>query len=404
MKPKKIIYILSQFPEIHETFILREIKALKDRGIDILILSLKPCRDKVIHDEARELMKKTIYGKVHGLWFTVHSILHPVKTISTFFYVVKTYSKSPKEFIKAIYVWLECFYFARIIHKEKIMHIHSHWATMPTTAAVILSKLTGVPFSFTAHAWDIFVNCDGLEGKINKAKFVVTCTDYNRKFLSHFCKNGQHKKVHLNYHGIDVDKFTVHSSQLTSKLVILAIGRLVETKGFEYLIEACRILNDKEISFECRIVGSGPLENKLKSLAISYGLRDRINFLGIRNQEEIKKLYSEATVLTQPSVMAKNGDRDGIPNVILEAMALGAPVIATNFSGISEAVIDKDTGILVPDRDSSALAEAIVTLWQDEQLRERLSLNGRKLIESKFNTDTNIKELLTIFTSYGVLN
>jgi len=280
---------------------------------------------------------------------------------------------------------------------------------MPTTAAVILSKLTGIPFSFTAHAWDIFVNCDGLEDKINRAKFVITCTDYNRKFLSHFCQNGQHKKVHLNYHGIDIDKFMVHGSRFMDRkqdqrFKILAIGRLVETKGFEYLIEACRILNDKGVDFECQIVGSGPLENKLESLSTSYELRAKIQFLGIRTQEEIKKLYSEATVLAQPSVMARNGDRDGIPNVILEAMALGVPVVATNFSGIPEAVIEGKTGILVPEKDAVALAVAIENIYQDAKRRDILIRNARELIEQKFSVSRNVEELTGIFQSYGVLN
>jgi len=406
----KIAYVLSQFPETHETFILREIKALEEKGVNIKILSLKPCRDKVIHPEAVELMGKTVYGVISVASLMSQVARHPIKTGSTFLYIIATYWKNPKNLTKAIYVWLECLYFVRIIKKERIAHIHSHWATMPTTAAMILSKLTRIPFSFTAHAWDIFVNCDGLEEKIEKSRFVTTCTDYNRKFLSYFCRDGKFKKVYLNYHGVDIDRFSVAQlpscpvAQTQEKCKILAIGRLVETKGFEYLIKACLSLKDRGLDFECDIVGEGPLEKSLRSQVSSLKLESKINFLGIIMQEEIKKLFSEATVLVQSSVTAKNGDRDGIPNVILEAMAMGVPVIATDFSGIPEVIIDGKTGILVPEKDTLTLANAIERIYKDSSFRQIVSLNGRRLIEERFNTDKNIAELINIFQINGVLN
>lgn len=402
----KIAYILSQFPELHEIFILREIKALEEKGVNIRILSLKPCKDKIIHEEARKLMMKTRYGRACSIWPVVYSLTYPIRTIAAFFYVVKSYWNNPKELIKAVYVLMESFYFARIIKKEQINHIHSHWATMPTTAAMILSKLTGISFSFTAHAWDIFVNCGSLEEKIQKAKFVATCTEYNRKFLSYFGDNGKFNKIYRNYHGIDLSKFRVSESMRSPLKVlrILVIGRLVETKGFEYLINACNILNGKGVNFECLIVGVGPLEKSLKSQARRFNLQEKVTFLGIKTQEEIKKLYSEATVLVQPSIMARNGDRDGIPNVILEAMAMKVPVIATDFSGIPEAIIDGKTGILVPEKDSSALANSIERIYNDYSLWKTIALNGRNFIAEKFDIDKNIGELINIFKENAVLN
>ncbi|MBP7216798.1 MAG: glycosyltransferase, partial [Candidatus Omnitrophica bacterium] len=412
----RIAYILSQFPETHETFILREIRALKQKQVGIKILSMKPCRDKVIHDEARELIGETVYGHVNVLSIVYCVLSKPIRTFRALLYIFKTYGKNPKELIKALYVLFECFYFLRVIKKENIRHIHSHWATMPTTAAMVLSKLTGIPFSFTAHAWDIFVNPDGLDEKIKRARCVVTCTDYNRRFLTYFCKNGEQNKIHLNYHGIEIasvaslprnDTLNENLGTVPKKrgqsLRILAIGRLVETKGFEYLIEACKILKDKEIPFECKIVGEGPLRRSLHAAAVSLKLRDKIKFLGIQTQGQIKQLFSEATMLVQPSVMARNGDRDGIPNVILEALAYGVPVIATNFSGIPEAVIHAKTGILVPDRDSSALANAIIELHNDCYLTDKLINEARTLVEERFNTQRNVEELIGIFQKYNII-
>lgn len=401
----KIAYLMSQFPETHETFILRELNAMKDKGAIFEILSLKPCKDKVIHPEAVELMKKTVYGRALSSWLIIHSIRHPFRTVSALLYVIKSYYKTPNELIKALYVFLECSYFARVIEKEKINHIHSHWATMPTTAAMILSKMTGVSFSFTAHAWDIFLNANGLAKKIERSRFAVTCSSYNKRFLDENFIKGRVSKIYLNYHGIDLDKMTRRELRATTpnKLKILAIGRLVETKGFEDLLKACRILKDKGIEFECDIIGEGPLSGSLKSQVSSLKLEERVKFLGIKTQNEIKKLYSEATMLVQPSVVAKNGDRDGIPNVILEAMALGVPVVSTRISGIPEVVIDGETGILVPERDAHALAGAIERLGRDGGLREKFGINARRMVEEKFSTEKNIAQLIKIFQENGVL-
>jgi len=194
LKPK-IAYILSQFPVTSETFILREIKALQSRNVNIKIISLKPCRDKIIHPEAMELMRHTIYAHAVTFRSVRFSICYPNRTLKTLSYVITTYTSSPLGLIKALYVWLECISLADIIKKDGITHIHSHWATMPTTAAVILSKLVDIPFSFTAHAWDIFVDNPGLGEKIEKAKFVVTCTEYNKEYLKELVTKSQGHKV-----------------------------------------------------------------------------------------------------------------------------------------------------------------------------------------------------------------
>jgi glycosyltransferase involved in cell wall biosynthesis len=406
LKPK-MAFLLSQFPETHETFILREFTALANKGLEFEIFSLKPCKDKVIHPEAVNLMNKTIYIKVHQLMSSlVYIIFHPIKTCKAFCYVLSTYFFNPPELLKALYVFLECLYIARVIKKKSISHIHSHWATIPTTAAVILNKLTEASFSFTAHAWDIFVSQNGLADKISIAKFAVTCTDYNRKFLNNFSKNSKTDKLYLNYHGIDLEKLQMRldTNPPSQRLNILAIGRLVEQKGFEYLITACDILQNKGIDFRCSIVGSGPLEKKLKLQIENYKLQEKIIFLATKTQEEIKKLFKETTIFIQPSVIAKNGDRDGIPNVILESLAYGVPVIATEVSGIPEAIINAKTGILVKPADPTALANAIEQLWTDKQMQLEFSKNGRDLVQDKFDVYKNAQELAKIFATNGIIN
>ena len=401
----KTAFLLSQFPETHETFILREFNALRNKGMEFCIISLKRCKDRVVHPEAKDLLKQTIYGRLYSRWSIAYGFKHPLRAMAAFGYILKTYFRQPYELVKAIYVWLECFYLANIIKREGITHIHSHWATMPTTAAVILSKLTGIPYSFTAHAWDIFVNTSGLAEKIDKAKFVVTCTEYNRKYLSdlyakRYPLNAKRFKIHLNYHGVELDKFNFDRRPSTidyRPARILAVGRLVEQKGFEYLILACKILEKRGIDFECKIIGEGLLRQSLEHCAINCQVASKVQFLGVQSQSRIRQLLKDSDMFIAPSMVARDGDRDGIPNVILEAMAMGVPVIASEISGIPEVVVNGNTGLLVSSANSISLALAIENLWRDPGLREKLALNARKLIEEKFDAAKNGEKLIEIF-------
>lgn len=405
-KAPVIVYLLSQFPETHETFILREIKALKEQGVCLKILSLKPCRDTVIHPDAEKLMAETVYGRISIFWSLSYILRHPLKVWSVFGYLLGAYLESPRELIKGLYVLAECLYFVKALKGSKIKHIHSHCATMPTTAAVILSRLTGVTFSFTAHAWDIFVNSNGLAEKIKQAKFAVTCTDYNRRYLAGLNGNGRslHKqKIYLNYHGLDLNEFGFSREQ-GRPLKLLTVGRLVETKGFSYLIKACEMLRKKGIEFSCDIVGQGPLKDFLQLQVTCYNLENRVKFLGVQSQEEIKRLYAQASLFVLPCVVAENGDRDGIPNVLLEAMAMGLPVIATDVSGIPEAVQDRETGLLVSPKDSFALTDAIIELYSNGDLKAKITENARGLVERQFDVQKNIRELMGIYMDNGVLD
>jgi len=440
----KIAFILSQFPEMHETFILREFVGLKNKGLNFKIFSLKRCKDKVIHSQAVQFINDTMYGWL-SFWDGVKCCLYrPFRVMKVLGYIFKVYASAPSELVKALYVMGECFYLGKIIKKYHIYHIHSHWATMPTTAAVILNKLFDIPFSLTAHAWDIFISQRGLAEKIEKAQFCVTCTNYNKEYLSalaniianryptegspeyyrrtltaHLSANRYlsavvrrtkedplSAKIYLNYHGIELNNFSFRgmAPEGGKKRRLLAIGRLVETKGFSYLIDACAILKKRGIDFECIIVGKGPLRDKLQKRIISKGLEGVVKLVGAKTQEEIKELLNSALIFIQPSVIARNGDRDGIPNVILEAMSVGVGVVASKVSGIPEVVIDRETGLLVPEKDSVAIADAVQLFLQDKQLYEKCIRNARALIEEKFDAQKNVEQLIGIFLKHNILS
>jgi len=408
----KIAFILSQFPEMHETFILREFVGLRNKGWDFKIFSLKRCKDKIIHSQAVQFINDTIYGRL-SFWEGLKCCLfRPFRVMKVLGYIFKVYAFAPKELVKALYVMGECFYLGKIIKKYRIYHIHSHWATMPTTAAVILNELFDIPFSFTAHAWDIFISQRGLAEKIKKARFCITCTNYNKQYLSTLASNKLianryplDDKIHLNYHGIELNNFSFRGMvPEREKKRLLAIGRLVEAKGFSYLIDACAILKERGVDFECVIVGKGHLKNGLEKKIISKGLEEKVKLVGMKTQEEIKELLNSALIFIQPSVIAPNGDRDGIPNVILEAMSIGVGVVASRVSGIPEVVIDKETGLLVPERDGVAIADAVQTFLQKRELYNRCVRNARQLIERKFDAQKNVEQLISIFQKHNVLS
>lgn len=400
-KPK-LAFVLSQFPETHETFILREFLGLREKGIDFEIYSLKECGDKIIHPEARGLIKRTIYTPALCLGSLFYWLFaFPQGLLETWAYCIKTDLKNLMNFIKVNVVFLKALYCARIMKKHNVRHVHAHWATMPTTAAVAIAKLLDIPFSFTAHAWDIYLNDqDSLKEKMRDAQFVVTCTKANKDYLDHLNQGRFDGKVIVNYHGIDLRSFALRDNRGRSSNLILAIGRLVEQKGFEYLVKACGLLRRKSLHFQCIIVGDGPLRNRLEDLRDSLGLSKMITMPGTVKQDQIKKWFQEAHVFAAPSVVAKNGDRDGIPNVILEALAIGVPVVATEVSGIPEVIIDQDTGILIPQRDENALAAAIENILLEHAPVDMFRVNGRRKIEQEFDIQSNVSAFVKILAQY----
>ncbi|MDP3789080.1 MAG: glycosyltransferase, partial [Candidatus Omnitrophota bacterium] len=214
-------------------------------------------------------------------------------------------------------------------------------------------------------------------------------------------RNDMATKIYFNYHGLESEWFSeeFRNTQyaIRNTVKILAIGRLVEQKGFEDLITACGILRDKGIDFECNIVGEGPLKERLASSVERLALQGKVNLLGMKTQEEIKQLYREADIFAAPSVVAKDGDRDGIPNVVLEAMAMGLPVVSTDVSGLPEVVINEKTGLVVPARSHESLAMAMEIFIKDGSLRNRLGRQGKEHVQTLFDLDKNINGLIDIF-------
>jgi len=277
-------------------------------------------------------------------------------------------------------------------------HIHAHFVDRAALVALVAGRLLGVPFSATAHANDIYVDPVLLPEKMAQAKFVATCTRYNERHLRGLVAGASAPDIRCVYHGLDAGSYAPPAPGTRTEPRLLAVGQLKEKKGLRYLLEACRILEDRGVGFECEVVGDGPLRGELESLVDRLGLGDRVRLVGSLPHEAVVARYRDAAILVLPCVIDANGDRDGIPNVILEAMAMELPVVSTRHSGIPEAVGDGTSGVLVEPRDAVALADALQGLLSDPGLRERLGRSGRRRVLETFDVNVNARALLEGFS------
>jgi glycosyltransferase involved in cell wall biosynthesis len=276
-------------------------------------------------------------------------------------------------------------------------HLHAHFSHDPTTVAFFASWLTGIPYSFSAHAKDMYTqNQDFLLRKIEKASFVVTCTEYNKGYLHQIA--GMAAPIFRCYHGVDLDFFVAPVKANSNPYPrILSIGRFVPKKGFLVLIRALHLLREKGFNFGCTIIGSGPMENDLRKLILDLELGDCIELLSPMSQHELLQYYESADLFALASEVQDDGDRDGVPNVIVEAMAMEIPVVSTNVSGIPESVIHGENGILVPEKDPSALSEGIAAVLNQPEMARQFGRAGRKKVEQEFDSLRNVHRIGAAF-------
>jgi glycosyltransferase involved in cell wall biosynthesis len=263
------------------------------------------------------------------------------------------------------------------------------------------SALTGIPYTFTAHARDIYVDTQHklLRRQIERASAVVTVSRYNQEHLRTQISPLAGGKVHCIYNGLDLVDFDFRwpRSGARGRPVILSVARLIPKKGLEDLIHAAALLKRKGRAFRVEIIGSGPLREALERLAAELGLGDCVEFLGSQPQQSVSAAYERAAVFALPCIVAGDGDRDGIPTVVLEAMASGVPVVSTPVSGIPELIDDSSDGVLVPPNDPVRLAEALDRLLADPELRDRLARAARDKVESHFVVERSSSQLLKLF-------
>lgn len=373
MPHPKIAYVVDTFPRRSELFIRREIDELDRRGVSVTIFSV--CRPASPDP-------RTVYLPRIG---TV-----PNLTCAGIF--ARALDKHPKLLAARILRSGAAAELARAVSAGGFNVIHAHFLGVASTLGLAASKISDVPLTISAHARDIFVCGEAARAKAAHAGAVFTCCRANVEELVRM--GVPNEKIRVSYHGLPEGFGADVTSMERQGSTILAAGRFVEKKGFGHLIRVLGALRLRGVDFRCTICGDGPLGKTLVESARLSGLAGTVDFPGWLSPDRMRDLYIKADIVVCPSVIAADGDRDGVPNIILEAMACGVPVVASNVGGIPEAVLDRSTGILVPPADRASLADAIEALADDADLRRSLSEGGRSIVSEKFNLSKNINELL----------
>jgi glycosyltransferase involved in cell wall biosynthesis len=396
---KKIAYIIGSFPDLTTTFIDREILEAKRQGVELVIVSIRRLPQFQMGTEIKRLAEETKYVlPVPWLRFLrINLYFGLTRHWSYLFTLVYLLTRPHPSFfarLKTLLHFGEGVWAAALLRFERVDHIHAHFADRAAIVALVASRLLGVPYSLTAHANDIYVSPVLLGEKINNAKFVTTCTGYNKTHL----ERATGRPIELVYHGLDLTAITpvAQPTRNDHRPLILSVGQLKEKKGFPHLIKACQWLKLQGYDFKCEIIGEGPDRRNLETLINDLKLQDTVILRGALPNTEVMTRYTQATLFTLPCVIAKNADRDGIPNVLLEAMASQVPVISTRVSGIPEVIKDGVTGLIVAPGDEKALAKAVARLLDNPKLRQALAENGRRQVVENFDIRTNIGRLIEL--------
>ncbi len=377
---QKIAYLMSRFPKITETFILYEIIELERRGVQVEVFPLVREREPLMHPEAAALIGRAHYGRL-GSRAVLGAQLYwlrrrPLAYLGAWLRAIIGNLGSPGFLARALTVLPLAAWFARRMEQLGVEHVHAHWATHPALAAYVVGRLTGLPYSFTAHAHDIYVERPMLAEKLRAARFVVAVSDYNRRLLCQLYGDLAHK-VRVVRCGVDPAVFRPGPPRgAPATPLIVCVGSLEEYKGQRYLLDACARLRQSGRQLRCLLVGDGDLRPALEAQIARLGLGDVVQLLGRQPRERVSALLAEADMVALPSVVTASGKCEGIPVALMEALVCGLPVVASAISGLPELVIDGVTGLLVPERDAAALAGALARLCDDASLRGRWGRPG----------------------------
>ncbi len=431
-----IAFLFPAFPNLHQTFVLWEVLALQERGIDLALYSIKRPLTTTQQPEGAALQGQVTYlpstlsapvlganlallarrprrylgavvGVVRGWWqdraagrawqTQQVSADAPDRERTRRESLRGWFNRSPVLYLlKSLWLIPLAVWLARDLERRGIARLHAHWASYAATVALVVHWLTDIPFSFTAHAYDIYLVPRLLGVKVREADFAVTCARVNAEFLNRLAGTAPGERVIVNYHGVSRARFAPQPRRARGALpCLVTCGRLEPYKGHHILLRAVAQL-DRPVRVV--LVGEGPQQQRLAQLAAELGMAERVEFTGPLPQARLAEVYAEADVFVLASViLERSGKRDVIPNVLAEAMAMQLPVVATSISGIAELVTDGVSGRLVPPNDAAALARVLGELLDDPAQRQRLAREGAATVARMFDRDVNIEELAALF-------
>lgn len=415
--------VVSRFPTVTETFILREIREMERQGQPVRLVPLLRDDPPVVHDDARPWI-----GRAHFTPFLSWEILEsnrealfadPRKYLSVLAALVRGMAGSPGFLIRSLALFPKAVHLARRLEREGIRHVHAHFATHPLTVAWIMSRLSTLSFSVTAHAHDIFVDRTFLGEKLGAASFVRVISDFNRRYLLSMLPELDADKVRVVHTGVDVARYADGPSAPSgsgrgdpparreaggeverASPLVLTVASLRPYKGLPVLLDACRHLRDSGVDVRVEVAGDGPLREELERRAARAGLADRIRFLGAVPERRVPELLSRASIFVLPSVPQEDGQMEGIPVALMEAMAAELPVVTSELSGIPELVEHGVTGILLMPGDAEALARAVRSLLEAPDRARALGRRGREKVREDFAIDRCVARLVELLQDH----
>lgn len=393
-------YLYSRYPVLSQTFCDMEMLALERQGFELTVGSIHPPLTSIRHPHVGRLKAPVHYApppaivrlwedkaRKEGRWPQA---------------LIDSHNQKYGSGVKAPTRARNASYFAELFKRHQVEHFHVHFANRAAHTALFLKAMANIPFSVTAHGQDFMAdlgNDDLLREICDEAEFVAVETDYSRGLMAARCPSAA-TKIHRVYNGMDLTNFIdpTPSASGSGPVQILSVGRLVAFKGFEYLIEACAQLRQRSIQFRCEIVGDGPLRKALQQHIDELRLRSFITLAGALPQDCVLEKLQRCDIFALASTTDDQQASDVFPTVIMEAMASARPVVSTMLAGIPEAVVDKETGLLVPAGESGLFADALESLCRNAELRSRYGATGRARVEQHFQVEITVRPLIELLT------
>jgi glycosyltransferase involved in cell wall biosynthesis len=396
---------MSRFPTVTETFILREVIEIERQGQPVALVPMLKDSPPVIHETAKPWLGRALYTRYVSAGIVGANLRalfkQPLRYVSLLLRLLAGTILRPATFARTVAVFPKSVYLAERLQREGVRHVHAHFATHPTTMALIISELAPITFSFTVHAHDIQLDQSLLRWKLRKARFIRSISAYNKRSLEQrYPAETAGDKIHVIHVGIEPEIYEEQArrnqGQPAGTPRILCVAAHRPYKGIPVLIEACRILRDEGVQFQCDVVGVGPMTAELETLIRDANLGDVFHLVGARPQEEVARMMGEATLFALPSIVASDGQMEGIPVALMEAMASGKAVVSTMLSGIPELVDNGTSGVLVPPGDSRALARALRSLLENPERARVLGQRGQEKVRAEFAIPSCVSQLLDL--------
>ena len=398
----KVGYIVSRFPKLTETFVLQEILEMERLGVATEIYPLLRHQEAVVQPEVQRLVQRAHFLPFFSLavlsaqWYFLWH--RPFAYFQAFLEIIKGTMGSKTYLAGALLYFPKAVQFAYMAKQQDVRHIHAQFANHPALVALVMHRLTNIPFSFTARGSDIHVDRTMLREKIAAAEFAITVSAFNKEVMSQECSASDQQKIHVIYGGINTERFQPKPNRITTgPMRIVCVSRFEEVKGHRQLITACHLLQQRGVNFECHLVGDGELRSQIEEQIATYGLQQVVILHGACTQEQVVEHLGQATVFVLATVQAANGKREGIPNVLKEAMACELPVVASNISGIPELVEHGVSGILVAPNEPAQLADALQQLQLDPQFCRQLGQAARQKILSDYDIKSSTRKRANLF-------